>query len=84
VERKQQGTPMPKSKSPNPRKSSTAVPHGAVIPLKNLDDAEALKPLNFRVPPQFHREYKIYAVQNGMNMVELLRESFELFKRSKG
>jgi ketopantoate reductase len=75
---------MPKPKSPNPRKPSTTVPHGAVIPLKNLDDAEALKPLNFRVPPQFHREYKIYAVQNGMNMVELLRESFELFKRSQG
>ena len=75
---------MPKPKSPNPRRPSTTVPHGAVIPLKKLDDEEALKPLNFRVPPQFHREYKLYAVQNDMNMVELLRKSFELFKRSQG
>ncbi len=44
-------------------------------------DREALTPLNFRVPGEFHRSFKIYAAEHGMSMVELLQESFEAYRR---
>lgn len=46
-------------------------------------DSERFTPLNFRVPKDFHREFKLFAVQNGMSMVELLEKSFALMKQSK-
>lgn len=46
-------------------------------------DREALKPLNFRVPGEFHRQFKTYAAARGMSMVELLEESFEAYRRGE-
>ena len=46
-------------------------------------DREILKPLNFRVPGEFHRMFKIYAAERGMSMVDLLRESFEAYRRQQ-
>lgn len=46
-------------------------------------DREALKPLNFRVPGEFHRRFKMYAVERGMSMVELLETSFEEFVKAR-
>ena len=40
--------------------------------------------MNFRVPAQFHREFKIYAVQHGMSMVDLLQASFAVFRKQRG
>lgn len=31
--------------------------------------------------PDFHREYKIFAIENGLTMQQLLMESFALFKK---
>jgi len=39
--------------------------------------------LNFKVTSEFKREYKGYAVSQGMTMVELLKEGFELSKRKR-
>ena len=36
--------------------------------------------LNFKVPADFKKAFKGYAVAQGMSMVELLREGFELSK----
>jgi hypothetical protein len=36
--------------------------------------------INFKVTPTFKREFKGYAVSQGMTMVELLKEGFELSK----
>jgi len=36
--------------------------------------------MNPRVPKTFHQEFKLYAVQHGMSMVDLLQESFRLMK----
>ncbi len=36
--------------------------------------------LNFRVPDSFHREFKLYAVQHGLSMVNLLQASFAAMK----
>jgi hypothetical protein len=39
--------------------------------------------LNFKVTPDFKKEFKGYAVSQGMTMVELLKEGFELSKRER-
>ena len=40
--------------------------------------------MNFRVPEEFHREFKLYAVQHGISMVDLLQESFRVLKEKRG
>ncbi len=40
----------------------------------------ALKPLNFRVSPEFHREFKTFAATEGRSMVDVLHEAFDLIR----
>jgi len=40
----------------------------------------ALKPLNFRVSSEFHREFKTFAATQGRSMVAVLREAFDLVR----
>lgn len=40
--------------------------------------------LNFKVPTEFKKAFKGYAVAQGMSMVDLLREGFELSKARRG
>jgi len=42
------------------------------------------QPLNFRVPEAFRREFKVYAARNGLKLNELLRLSFEAYRRQNG
>jgi hypothetical protein len=42
------------------------------------------QPLNFRVPDVFRREFKVYAARNGLKLNELLRLSFEAYRRQNG
>lgn len=39
--------------------------------------------INFKVTTEFKKEYKGYAVSQGMTMGELLKEGFELSKRKR-
>lgn len=39
--------------------------------------------LNFKVTSEFKREFKGYAVRQGITMLDLLKEGFELCKRSR-
>ncbi len=41
-------------------------------------------PLNFRVSESFRREFKVYAAQHGLKLNELLRLSFEAYRRTNG
>ena len=43
-------------------------------------DGAALKPLNFRVSPEFHREFKTFAATQGRSMVDVLHEAFDLVR----
>jgi hypothetical protein len=43
----------------------------------------ALVTLNFKITPAFRKEFKGYAVSNGLTMVELLKEGFELSKANR-
>ena len=74
------------AKVPPPKKSLKGIPPLPVITVANLDKREptSLTPMNFKVPEEFHREFKLYAVQHGMSMVDLLQESFRRFKVQRG
>lgn len=39
--------------------------------------------ITVHAPPEFHREYKLYAIENGLTMQQLLMESFALFKKNR-
>lgn len=45
--------------------------------------ADDLQTLNFKVPRSFKKAFKIYAVEHGISMVDLLREGFELSKKHR-
>jgi len=47
-------------------------------------DSTVLTPLNFKVAPEFHREFKTFAAQHGKKMVEVLHEAFALLKENYG
>jgi hypothetical protein len=42
-----------------------------------------METLNFKVTTEFKKEFKGYAVSQGMTMVELLKDGFELSKRKR-
>jgi hypothetical protein len=42
-----------------------------------------METLNFKVTTEFKKEFKGYAVSQGITMVELLKEGFELSKRER-
>lgn len=65
------------------RKGEAPSPEAVVHNLKKPQTGE-LKPLNFKVDPEFHREFKLYAASQGISMLELLREGFELAKQHRG
>ncbi len=44
---------------------------------------QELKPLNFKVPAEFKREFKTYATQLDMSMVDLLQACFEFYRNSR-
>ena len=69
-----------------PQRTTKGAPPSMRETLDNLDRPEAanLKPLNFKVPAEFHREFKAHAAIHGVSMVDLLREGFELVKQKRG
>jgi len=42
------------------------------------------QPLNFRVPADFRRAFKTYAARHDLKLNELLRLSFEAYRRQRG
>jgi hypothetical protein len=40
--------------------------------------------MNFNVSENFHREFKTYAAQHGLKMVEVLERSFRILKDHNG
>jgi hypothetical protein len=42
------------------------------------------KDLNFKVPPDFHHEFKKLAVEHRMSGVELLRQALDLYQKVHG
>lgn len=66
------------------KKPNKGTAQSALIALQGLNKADsALTPMNFRVPETFHREFKLYAVEHGTSMVDLLQKSFDLLKKTR-
>ena len=74
------------AKVPPPLKSAKGIPPLPVITLANLDRPEptTLTPMNFKVPEEFHREFKLYALQHDTTMLDLLQEAFYGLKDKRG
>jgi len=53
---------------------------GETMARRNGSEPAKLAPLNFKVTKAFRREFKTYASQHDMKMVELLHEGFRLVK----
>ena len=73
-------------KSPPRRKPEKARVEPSVISIPGLEKQRTaeLTPMNFKVSSQFHREFKLYAVQNGISMVDLLQEAFAVLRKQRG
>jgi hypothetical protein len=68
----------PPHKAPQPvRQTKKAVPF-------EERDVENIETLNFRVLPEFKREFKIYAASHDMKMNDLLRRSFQAYRKHHG
>jgi hypothetical protein len=50
--------------------------------MKDVESAPGF--LNFRVPTEFKREFKTYAASHEMKMNELLRRSFQAYRKERG
>jgi len=46
-------------------------------------DSSGTETLNFKVTNEFKKEFKGYAVSQGLTMVDLLKDGFELSKRKR-
>ncbi|MGE3466915.1 MAG: hypothetical protein AB7J13_08280 [Pyrinomonadaceae bacterium] len=46
-------------------------------------DLPASGTLNFKVTPDFKKEFKVFAASQGISMVELLKEGFALSRRKR-
>lgn len=71
-----------------PGRTTATVPPPTIVarpapeppPTEGQGDAGG-QPLNFRVTDSFRREFKVYAAQHGLKLNELLRRSFEAYRR---
>ena len=50
---------------------------------ENAADSDKGKSLNFKVDPEFKKEFKGFAVAQGMSMTDLLKEGFTLSKKKR-
>lgn len=73
------------AKISKPKRVTKGIPpaeHEASTNLKRSADQE-LKPMNFKVPAAFKREFKTYATELDMSMVELLQQCFYFYKSNR-
>lgn len=71
---------------PPPRTSKKGEPPAPVETRGNLKKPEPTKivPLNFRVPSEFKKDFKVAAAMNGITQSELLQQAFEEWCRRHG
>lgn len=69
------------SAAPAPDMPSRASSPGRRPVAAKPEEESGLAPLNFRVRASFRREFKTYAAQHDLKLNELLRLSFETYRR---
>lgn len=70
---------MAKPQNKPPKKKKESPPKATNTNLEKPGVGE-IKDLNFKVAAEFHTEFKTYAVQHGLKMVDLLKEAFEHYR----
>ena len=75
-----------KTPPPPKKKSTKGEPPQSSATKSNLDKPEPGKmvALNFKVPAEFRKDFKIAAVTHGKSQVDLLYEIFEYWSQSHG
>jgi len=78
-------SPRPK-KSGNRKGSPPKDDQNTGVVGNNIQKAESadLVPLNFKVDPEFKKDYKTFASMHDISMVTLLKMTFELYKSQNG
>lgn len=75
-------------KKPGKKQTKGTPPTAASAPTvtNNTDKAAKgeLVPLNFAVPAEFKKDFKLFATMSDITMVDLLKKSFEFYKENKG
>jgi hypothetical protein len=51
---------------------------------ESIAETGGLQPLNFRVGAELRREFKTYAAAHDLKLNELLRRSFEAYRKQQG
>lgn len=74
---------------PGKRPTTKGAPPRSNVPQDtshNLGKPEAgeLAPLNFKVSPEFRKEFKSFATDHDLSMVGLLKAAYEMYKHEKG
>lgn len=74
------------AKAPPPARTTKGAPPSTIQVVNNLTKPEPgkLKPLNFKVSPEFHREFKTYAANHGVSMTALLYDAFNKLQEVQG
>lgn len=68
---------------PPSRKGTKGIPPPVENPSHNLTKTPTggLKLLQFKVSPETHREFKTYAAQHDISMLQLFEECFDFYKK---
>lgn len=56
---------------------------GFLDPGDKRSNTDSVSSLNFKVSPDFKKEFKGFAVSQGVSMVDLLKEGFALVKEQR-
>ncbi len=75
---------MAKQSSSRAMKKFSARIHADTTAIDDDSGTSSLTTLNFKVPQEFHREFKTFAAQHSKKMVEVLQEAFALLKGANG
>ena len=69
-------------KKPPARTGTKGKPAAEPTPARNLKQPEnsGIKPLQFKVAPEMHKEFKTYAAMNGMTMLELFTDAYRFYR----
>lgn len=65
---------MAEAKDAPPRRRSKEIPRPTTVNTETI---------NFKVTTEFKKDFKGYAVSQGLTMVELLKEGFDLSKQKR-
>jgi len=78
------GAAVPAPDMPGRGAAPVGDPATPAPPRASDGEGQGLSPLNFRVPASFRREFKTYAAGHDLKLNELLRRSFEAYRKAQG